>query len=368
LFVDVGGGFVNPERTMKKQMISCAIATTALAGVLIASPAQAQATRTWVSGVGDDANPCSRTAPCKTFAGAISKTASGGEINCLDPGGFGGVTLVKPITLNCKYTIGSILVAGAPGITINTTGATDRVTLRGIQIQGINQTVTPGTIGVRIIAAKSVSIEDSVITGMGQQGIADQRTAGNVKLFIRNTVISNNTGAGISLGATGTNNNTEIDNVSAINNSFGLAAGVGNNVLIRRSVFSGNTSVGVEADNGASIAVDTARLAATLPVSKAPASRSETRTSRSMPLHSLAQSSPTATTGSSVTLAPPRPRPAPRGRTWASVRVDFSPAVDRQGETNSLGHATPGVFRLVRGRAMQFGRAGRWAHGTWRRP
>jgi hypothetical protein len=55
------------------------------------SMAFAQAARTWVSGVGNDANPCSRTAPCKTFAGAISKTATGGEISVLDPGGYGGV-------------------------------------------------------------------------------------------------------------------------------------------------------------------------------------------------------------------------------------------------------------------------------------
>src|SRR5664279_1810992 len=83
---------------------------------LAAVPAHAQAARTWVSGVGDDANPCSRTAPCKTFAGAISKTAAAGEINCLDPGGFGGVTITKAMTLNCHEVFGSILVAGTPGI------------------------------------------------------------------------------------------------------------------------------------------------------------------------------------------------------------------------------------------------------------
>src|SRR5580700_9926459 len=94
--------------------------------MLAAAPAQAQATRTWVSGVGDDANPCSRTAPCKTFAGAISKTAPSGEIDCLDPGGFGAVTITKAITLNCSATLGSILVAGTNGITI-AAGATDIV-------------------------------------------------------------------------------------------------------------------------------------------------------------------------------------------------------------------------------------------------
>jgi hypothetical protein len=68
--------------------------------VLASSIANAQATRTWVSGVGDDANPCSRTAPCKTFAGAISKTAPGGEIDALDPGGFGALTITNAITID----------------------------------------------------------------------------------------------------------------------------------------------------------------------------------------------------------------------------------------------------------------------------
>src|SRR5213593_1110080 len=83
----------------------------ALVMAVTATPASAQATRTWVSGVGDDANPCSRTAPCKTFAGAISKTAAGGEINCIDPGGFGAVTINKSLTIDCHYTEGGVLAA-----------------------------------------------------------------------------------------------------------------------------------------------------------------------------------------------------------------------------------------------------------------
>src|SRR3954465_15178114 len=84
-----------------------------------AAPAQAQASRTWVSGVGDDANPCSRTAPCKTFAGAISKTVINGEINCLDPGGFGAVTITKSITIDCHEVFASILNSGTNGVIIN---------------------------------------------------------------------------------------------------------------------------------------------------------------------------------------------------------------------------------------------------------
>ena len=92
--------------------------------MVYATPASAQATRTWVSGVGDDVNPCSRTAPCKTFAGAISKTAAGGEINCLDPGGFGAVTIIKSMTISCPYTEGGAL-AGGNGIIVNMPATTD---------------------------------------------------------------------------------------------------------------------------------------------------------------------------------------------------------------------------------------------------
>jgi nitrous oxidase accessory protein NosD len=231
------------------------------AGLLVplfaAAPAHAQATRTWVSGVGDDVNPCSRTAPCKTFAGAISKTAAGGEINCLDPGGFGTVTITKAMTLNCKETgIGSILASGVPGITVNA-GVNDRVTLRSLQIQGINQTPSPGTIGVRILSAAMVSIEDCVITAFGQQGISDTRSSGNTKLFIRNSVVSNNTGNGISIAAA--TGNAEIENTSSINNSFGVQVGSTSLVMIRRSVFSGN-GTGIEADAGAGINIDNSAI------------------------------------------------------------------------------------------------------------
>src|SRR5579859_3645524 len=106
-----------------------AIAGALLATFISGAPAQAQATRTWVSGVGDDANPCSRTAPCKTFAGAISKTAPSGEINVLDPGGFGAVTITKAITIaNDGVGTAGVLVSGTNGIVINA-GVNDAVIL-----------------------------------------------------------------------------------------------------------------------------------------------------------------------------------------------------------------------------------------------
>src|SRR6266498_3500884 len=111
---------LNPKRRMHMSKFRFTLNILAVAAFLltVTSMANAQASRTWVSGVGDDANPCSRTAPCKTFAGAISKTAAGGEIDCLDPGGFGAVTITKSITIDCHEVFASILNAGTNGINI----------------------------------------------------------------------------------------------------------------------------------------------------------------------------------------------------------------------------------------------------------
>src|SRR5688500_7601139 len=131
---------------------------TALA---FAGQAHSQATRTWISGVGDDVNPCSRTAPCKTFAGAISKTAAGGEINCLDPGGFGGVTITKSISIICDYTEGGILSAGAGvnGIVINLPTANDTVFLSGLDFNGAGSAQN----GLRVVSGGIVHLQRSII-------------------------------------------------------------------------------------------------------------------------------------------------------------------------------------------------------------
>src|SRR4051812_42184360 len=119
-----------PSRVMMAGFVSMLLL---LAGQ---APVGAQATRTWVSGTGDDANPCSRTAPCKTFAGAISKTAANGEINCIDPGGFGGVTIGKSLAIKCRYTEAGVLVSGTNAIVVNAANG-DKVTLDGLDINGI---------------------------------------------------------------------------------------------------------------------------------------------------------------------------------------------------------------------------------------
>jgi hypothetical protein len=156
-----------------------------------ASLAQAQATRTWVSGVGDDVNPCSRTAPCKTFNGAMSKTALGGVINAIDSGGFGTVTITKSITIDGSGVLAGILGAMTNGININIGDPKDTakaVRIRGLTIDGVGT----GIQGINVVAANSVTIEDTVIDGFTKNGI--NALAGDV--YVTNTAIRNN-GTGI---------------------------------------------------------------------------------------------------------------------------------------------------------------------------
>jgi hypothetical protein len=236
-------------------------AAIALASALFAfsAPAHAQATRTWVSGVGNDADPCSRTAPCKTFAGAISKTAINGIINCIDSGAYGAVTITKSITIDCHDVFASILngndQSSFTGIIINVgPDAKDpwrTVRLRNIDISGNGY----GTVGISILQAAAVILEDLEITGNTKQGINDARTeaAGSV-LTIKNTVVANNAGPGISATAQG--NTLVLDNVQSLRNTFGLALGKTNTATIARSVFSHNATAGIETDPGGQMMLD----------------------------------------------------------------------------------------------------------------
>lgn len=166
------------------------LAGATLAFGAYAAPASAQATRTWVSGVGDDVNPCSRTAPCKTFAGAISKTAAGGEINCIDPGGFGAVTITKAITLLCDDTEAGVLVASTNAFTINA-GDADIVTISGMDIFG--PTAQPGLNGVRFLNGAGLNIRNSTIKGFGAQGVSFEVGAGDTAfLNLDNVILTGN--------------------------------------------------------------------------------------------------------------------------------------------------------------------------------
>jgi hypothetical protein len=236
-------------------------AAIAVASALFAmsAPAHAQATRTWVAGTGNDADPCSRTSPCKTFAGAISKTAINGIINCIDSGAYGALTITKSITIDCHDVFASILngndQASFTGVIINVgPDAKDpwrTVRLRNIDISGNGY----GTVGISILQAAAVILEDLEITGNTKQGISDARTEamGSV-LTIKNTVIANNGGPGIGAGAQ--TNTIVLDNVQSIRNAYGISLAKTNTATIARSVFSNNTTAGVEVDSGGGLLLD----------------------------------------------------------------------------------------------------------------
>lgn len=258
--------------------------------------ASAQATRTWVSGVGDDANPCSRTAPCKTFAGAISKTAAKGEISVLDPGGFGAVTITKSITLNGDGTLAGILSSLTNGINVNDsatgTPGTIEVTIRSISIQGAGN----GLNGIRFVSGKRLTVEhcsianldptvnhhgidvvtnvtnailqvtDTDIVGTGGRGInvspvggsvrvnlmgvhqsrsvADSGVFlnGNIKAVISDSTFTENSGGGVVIAGTA---DVTLDHVRATGNNFGVLNNSGTpTTRLKDCVLTGNTTNG----------------------------------------------------------------------------------------------------------------------------
>jgi hypothetical protein len=253
------------------------------------SMAQAQATRTWVSGVGDDVNPCSRTAPCKTFAGAISKTAAGGEIDCLDPGGFGAVTITKSITLDGTHGsgFGSILASATNGVNVNDsatgTPGTIIVKLRSLSINGAG--TTPGTNGVNFVSGGKVDIEDCKIFGFTNsganlgnginmnltlggktlvvkdtdifnnvRGVRITTTTGVAAAVLENVRINNNTGDGIVLLNGGfmtvRSSNLSFNNNGVVVTGSGAANSAGANII--DTALLGNTGTGLAANNNSS--------------------------------------------------------------------------------------------------------------------
>jgi len=213
---------------MKKYLST--IFAVASAAILSATSAHAQATRTWVSGVGDDLNPCSRTAPCKTFAGAISKTAPSGEINVLDPGAFGAVTITKAISIISHFEAGVLATLGSNGIIINTTG---KVLLQGLDIEGVGT----GLHGVRIItSAAKTTIQDCSIRNFSGNAIESAGPAGT-RTVVVDSFIYGNVG-GMNIGT----------------------AGVANVGVVTRTVFDNNSSFSIQIANTSTLFIGQSRL------------------------------------------------------------------------------------------------------------
>jgi hypothetical protein len=227
---------------------------------LFSVPACATIGRTFVSHAGSDSNTCYEDNPCLSFGGALAQTTSGGVIECLDSGYFGGaIQITIPVTIDCHATNANTWnFNGGDSIDINVPGGI--VVLRGINITtgGINA----GGIGINITAATTVHIEDCVVMGFSK-AINDVRTAGATQLFIKNTVIRDNHVSANSPGillAAAPKNSVVLENVQSIGNGYGIAVATGNNAVISRSVFSGNGIAGIEADPGATVFVDNTEI------------------------------------------------------------------------------------------------------------
>lgn len=244
--------------------------------VLLTPCAFAQASRTWVSGVGDDANPCSRTAPCKTFAGAISKTAAGGEIDALDPGGFGAVTITKAMTIDGGGgQVASVLVSGTNGIIV-AAGAGDTIILRNLRINGISS----GLNGIRFLSGKQLVVETCEIFGFTQNAIdVALNQATNAAVAVHNTNFTNNAGASVSFAQVGAGTVLgSLSNIAVreaangvVANSTAVKVDISNSTLAQltniglwaahgtisaeNNMISGNVT-GVQADTGATVRLE----------------------------------------------------------------------------------------------------------------
>jgi hypothetical protein len=255
---------------MRKLALTLTVLGLTLLGAFYAAPAHAQATRTWVSGVGDDANPCSRTAPCKTWAGAISKTTPGGEIDALDPGGFGGLTITKSITLDGGGgQVASVLVAGTNGIVV-AAQATDYVTLRNLRFDGLlgGGNANAGINGVRVSSAAQVTIDNCDIFGFNTNGIdVELGTTGAV--VVRNTTLRNNAQNGVFASSSSGFALVQISNSSIVGTQVGgspaqngVNAGSGGAITVFNTTFQ-DLATGATAQAGAILSVDSSLFSST---------------------------------------------------------------------------------------------------------
>jgi len=233
---------------MKKLTYTIHVFAVCLLVIAAASVASAQATRTWVSGVGNDVNPCSRTSPCQTFAGAISKTAAGGEISVLDPHGFGAVTITKAITINGEGSLASVLVGlGGTGIVVNA-GASDTVYLKNLDINGAGN----GSTGINWIAGNALVLEKVRIYNFTSTGLNVNKSA-NGFLSVSNTNIINCVTGGIIAQTSSGVLRAEIDNTKVFGCTSGYKALANTQLTIRNSTASGCGTAGFHATGGSAV-------------------------------------------------------------------------------------------------------------------
>jgi len=226
---------------------------SAIIPALCSMPANAGANRTWVSGTGTDTNPCTIAQPCASFQGALAKTNSGGEINCLNPGDFSnggvGVTITQSVSIVCDgASNGGVLISGADtAVTINAPGTV--VYLSGLNLNGLAAT---GTGGVTVNSGSTVYIVHCTIHAFSANGISPQSNE-NLRVVIKDSIIVNNfNGVSLTSGIVASNGAVLVNTV--IDGNTNIAAGAsGTNaaIAVERSTLSGSpTGIYLEGSTG----------------------------------------------------------------------------------------------------------------------
>jgi hypothetical protein len=259
---------------MRKIALASAILGMALVSALYTAPAHAQATRTWVSGAGNDANPCSRTSPCETFAGAYAKTSAGGEIDALDPGGFGTLTIGKSITIDGGGgTVASALTNSGNAITV-AAGANDVVIIKNVRFQGLlggNPSCPSGCglIGLNYTSGGQVVCDTCAFVGFGSNAINVQVSA-NGFLQVLNSTFLNNQGAIFATGSGGAGAVVQVVGSHFVGRvasgspaEVGVTAGSGSIVTVGTSSFQ-DLVYGVFAESGGTLSVDSSLFSSVL--------------------------------------------------------------------------------------------------------
>ena len=231
----------------------------------IGAAAPAHAGVHFVSSTGTDSATCTRPAPCRSLDVALQNATPNDTIFCVDNIVGSVLSITKSIDIECSgarallrdnTTSGASIVINIP---VSATDTFRTVRLRGISVEGNFGNAKFVLRGIDIVSAAMVSIEDCVVSDVAQQGILDHRTGSQTKLFVTDSIVRNNGGAGI-VAASDAVGIVVLDNVRSENNGYGIAVATGNNVSISRSVFSGNANAGIEGDAGAQIVVDNSTI------------------------------------------------------------------------------------------------------------
>jgi hypothetical protein len=204
---------------------------TVLVCSLPAAPTQT-ASRTFVAAQGSDSNPCTFSQPCRSFQAAYNVTAYGGEIDVLDPAGYGTLYVTGSISIQ-GHGYAGISVPSGDGINISA-GSNDRINLRGLLIDGVGT----GTAGIQFGNGGSLNVQDCIIRNFATDGISFT-PGGTSALFVSNTVVADNLArSGIVVSPTGSGTVTAV--ISRVDADYN-----GNGIYVANSLSAGVVNVSV---------------------------------------------------------------------------------------------------------------------------